>query len=204
MGIAFGDRAWAVRRALEIARAGHRSGRIRAFCRPARDLEQVRRQAPAVVRLEHVVLQDEMTCVRPVIGELMSVVVSHEVRGRPAGAPGARGAVLLAALDEVRVRLAYEAIHLPAVDVVDCVEGAVRAADVAVVRIVEGTYAPVRERIGDAHRRPAVLHRKPVRAREGAEVRVERAVLLHDHDHLLDRVDARPIRRRGHDGRTRR
>ena len=77
---------------------------------------------------------------------------------------------------------------------------AVRPAAVDVARIVVRVAAAAVRRIGDADRRHAVLHRDAVRARERAEVAVEGAVLLHDHDHVLDLVDAgidrHPIRAR--------
>src|SRR5262249_13574865 len=54
------------------------------------------------------------------------------------------------------------------------------------------------------HRRLPVLHRDAVRARVGAEVLVERAVLLHDHDDVLDLVDALlPVTRATPQHRTR-
>ena len=67
---------------------------------------------------------------------------------------------------------------------------AVRAAGVD-VGVVERTARAARRRvgIGDADRRDAVRHRDPVGARERPEVAVERAVLLHDHDDVLDLVD---------------
>ena len=129
--------------------------------------------------------------VRPVVRDLASVVVSHEIGGRSACAAKVRGTCALAKLDAPRERLSDEAVHLAAVDVVNRIERPVRAADVSVVRVVEGADAAVRERVRDAHGRTAVFHRDPVRAGKRAEVRVEGAVLLHDHDHVLDRVNAR-------------
>ena len=46
-------------------------------------------------------------------------------------------------------------------------------------------------RVGHAHGRLTVAHRDAVGTRERAEVRVERPVLLHDHDDVLDLVDTR-------------
>ena len=51
-------------------------------CRPAADHEQVRGQAPRGVRLEHVVLQDEVARVGPVVRDLARVVVAHDVACR--------------------------------------------------------------------------------------------------------------------------
>ena len=87
-------------------------------------------------------------------------------------------------------RLPDEAVHLAAVDVCERVLRPVRAALVPRVRIMERADAAVSEQIGHADRGTAALHREPVGARVGAEVGVERAVLLHDHHHVPDRVDA--------------
>ena len=75
-----------------------------AACRPAGDQEEVRRQAPGRVRLEHVVLEDELLCVRPVVRDLALVVVAHHVgrlcvAGQSAETPGA---ACSAASDHVR------------------------------------------------------------------------------------------------------
>jgi hypothetical protein len=59
------------------------------------------------------------------------------------------------------------------------------AAEVAVGRVVKGPDTAA-ARIGQAHAR-----RDPVRAGKGPEVGIEGAVLLHDHDHVLDLVNAR-------------
>src|SRR5215813_6456425 len=50
--------------------------------------------------------------------------------------------------------------------------------------------AGARHRVRDAHGGHAMVHRDPGRARVGPEVGVERPVLLHDHDHVLDLVNA--------------
>ena len=68
----------------------------------------MRRKAPGHVRLEHVVLEDEVAGVVPVVRDLVPVVVAHDVgRSRsaraariPFGSPGP-GDVLLASADPV-------------------------------------------------------------------------------------------------------
>ena len=69
----------------------------------------------------------------------------------------------------------------------------VRAAAVAVVRIVERPHAGFAARIGNANGRNAVAHRNAVRAGKRSEVGIERAVLLHDDDdvpNLVNRIAA--------------
>jgi hypothetical protein len=67
-----------------------------------------------------------------------------------------------------------------------------RAAGVQVPRVVEGLLAPAGGRIRGAYgelaaRRPGKAIRSGIRT----EIVIERPVLLHDHDHVLDLVDAR-------------
>ena len=168
--------------------AAHRVAVLRAARRPAGDEREVRRQAPGVVRLEHVVLEDEVARVVPVVRDLVPVVVAHHVRCR--GRQRATGIVGVVTGEEAPLpRLRLEAVHLPAVDVVDRVDRVVRAAGVAVGRVVVRLDADVRLRVGIADRRHAVLHRDPVGAGVRAEVGVERAVLLHDDHDVADLVD---------------
>ena len=89
-----------------------------------------------------------------------------------------------------RLGLADEAVHLAAVDVARRVRIVVRSTTVDVGVIDVGRHARAVRRIGHAHGRLAVLHRDPVGARKRTEVGVERPVLLHDHDDVLDLVDA--------------
>jgi hypothetical protein len=78
-----------------------------------------------------------------------------------------------------------EPVHPAAVDVEDRVAVVVRAAGVAIGAVVVGPLAQATLRIGNAH-----ALRNPVCTGIRAEVGVERAVLLHDHDHVPDLVDA--------------
>ena len=67
------------------------------------------RQAPGRVRLEHVVLEDEVARVGPVVGDLALVVVAHHVERQ------VRDAVL--GIERVLAALAGadETVHLPVV-----------------------------------------------------------------------------------------
>ena len=168
----------------------------RARRRPFADREQVRGQAPRRVRLEHAVLQDEVPRVSPVVRDLVVVVVAHHVDA-VAGAEAVR-VVAVEAAERASHGGTDEAVHRAAVDVADRVEPGVRAAEVAVARVVERPDATA-ARVGHAH-----VSWDAVRARIRAEIGVERTVLLHDHDDVLDLVDAL---RNGcaarHDGRRR-
>ena len=187
-------------RVLRLVRRGQRvldrvdaaRRRVRAAAgRPFRDHEQVRRQAPRGVRLEHVVLQHEVARVGPVVRDLARVVVAHHVRVRRAERAQRRVGVDAAADAQPAPGLAHEAVHLPAVDVADRVEVLVRAAAVAVagvvVRVEADSAAGIRRADGEVPAAP----RQAVRSRVRAEVGVERAVLLHDHDDVADLVDPR-------------
>ena len=65
-----------------------------------------------------------------------------------------------------------------------------RPAAIDVADVVVGHLAETGLRIRHADVGAPVVHRDPVRAGEGPEVGIERAVLLHDHDDVLDLVDA--------------
>jgi hypothetical protein len=155
---------------------------------PAGGEPEVGGEAPAPVGLEHVVVEDVVASVGPVVGQLAPVVVAHDVRVAERGAarPGRRPS---AAADHAGVGDADEAIHLAAVHRLSSGLGAVRAAAIAKTRIVEGAHA-VADPVRHADGRRAVAHRDAVGAGVGAEVGVEGAVLLHDHDHVPDLVDA--------------
>jgi hypothetical protein len=84
----------------------------------------------------------------------------------------------------------HEAIHPAAIQISNRVPVAVWPSLVHEGRIVERTDAATDLRVGDAHGRAAVSHRDPIGAGERTEVRIERPVLLHDDDDVLDLVDA--------------
>ena len=133
------------------------------------------------------VLQDEVLGVGPVVRDVTLGVVAHHVRGSRIGAGRIGG---IQATLASRLGLADEAVHLPAVDVGQGVDGGVRpaAVDIGVVDI--GGDAGSGGGVVHAHGRPAVLHGDAVGPRKGCEVRVEGPVLLHDHDDVLDLVHA--------------
>jgi hypothetical protein len=86
--------------------------------------------------------------------------------------------------------LGDEAVHLPPRNVRGRIRLAVRAARVQVVRVVVRPLADVLRRIGHADRELAVrIAREAVGAGIRPEVVIEGAVLLHDHDHVLDLVN---------------
>ena len=91
--------------------------------------------------------------------------------------------------------LLNEAAHLATSDVLDGVDVIVRTAEVAVCAVVVGALARSCPRVGHADGDRAVPARVAVRAGVGAEIRVERAVLLHDHDDVPDLVNADEPRR---------
>ena len=102
--------------------------------------------------------------------------------------------VVAALADQRAVGDANEAVHPAAVDVLLAGERAVRAARVVgAVRVEERLHA-LADAVRHTDGRHAVLHRDPVGVRIGAEEGVEGAVLLHDHDHVLNQVNTvRPL-----------
>src|SRR6185503_17881605 len=92
--IAAQRRGWPAVLRVEIAGAGARLVGVTALRGPAGDEPEMRRQAPAPVRLEHLILEDEVPRVRPVVRDLPAVVVAHDVR---AAEPRAGRAVPMAA-----------------------------------------------------------------------------------------------------------
>ncbi len=154
---------------------------------PGRDHVEVVGQRPRLDRLEHVVVQDEVPGVGPVVRELGPGVIAHHVRR---GSHHAGRIVRHPARLVRRIPLPDEAVHRAATDVGDRVGLAVRAAAVHVGPVAIRAGAPAR-RIRHADRRHPVAHRDAVRPGIGPEVGVERPVLLHHDDHVLDLVDAR-------------
>ena len=178
-----------------------RRGAGRAARRPLRDLPQVLGQAPGPHRLEHVVLEDVAVRERPVVRDVALRVVPEYV---DPGAVAARRVVRVVAVLVGEHALPQEAVHPAVVEVVHVVAEGVRPAAVD-VRVVDVQVLAGEARRGRlAGHRPAVLHGDPVGAGEGAEVGVEGAVLLHDHDHVLDLVDAGHVVQRRRPGACRR
>ncbi len=132
--------------------------------------------------------------VRPVVGNLARVVITHHIDTFRARAFGAGTAVRFgAAAFAAFLSLSDKAVHVAPVEILRERAVAVRPAVVFVARIVKRRHAAAVDRVGLAHARG-----NPVRPRIRPEVGVEGAVLLHDHDDVLDLVDAFQ-RRRQHD-----
>ena len=171
-----------------------------AFCaagRPTGDHVEVGGEAPGPDALVHVILQHVVLGVGPVVRDLAGVVPTDRV-GAPTLAAGSRALRRRRVLGAVRVpppdRPGDEPVHPSAVDVLERRMGRVGAAAVDEVVVVEGADAVVAQRIGQADPRSPVRHRDAVSTWIGPEVGVERSVLLHHDDHVLDLVD--PPRRR--------
>ena len=140
-------------------------------------------EAPRRERSEHVVLEHELTRVLPVVRDLSGVVVAHHIVTRA----GPRALLLC----ESALRGRHEPVHLPVVDVAHRVRQRMRSPAIRDARVVVRRDALARPRIGRADRRDAVDHWDPVGPWKGAEVMVERMVLLHDHDDVPDLVEPR-------------
>jgi hypothetical protein len=166
-----------------LAAAGRAVG---APGRPARDHVEVGDVGPRRRRLEHVVVEHEVLGVGPVVRDLGPRVVAHHVRRAlvDTGRVGGAGAGVASG-----VPLLDEPVHLASCDVGLGVDVAVGAAPVDVGGVVVGALTGA-GRVGHAHRRDPVQHRDAVRPGIGAEVTVERTVLLHHHDDVPDLVDA--------------
>ena len=167
-----------------------------AGSRPSAHQVQVRGQAPRFDRLEHVVLQHEVPGIGPVVRDLPGIVISHDIRRARRAAHGHYVPAQGAAAGHVQFRGPHEAVHLPAVGILDRVLPAMLATAVHQARVVIRPVALTPARIWHAHREMAVLSRDAVRSGIRAEERVERPVLLHDHYHVPDLVDAGQHRRR--------
>ena len=147
----------------------------------------------AVDALEHVVLQHEMPRVGPIVRDLGRGViperVGHGARRGGGGAHRVHGRVVTRPHPAGPGR-PREPVHGPAVDVTLGRDLVVRTAPVDQRRVVVRAHASADAGNGHAHGRHAATHRDPVGAGEGAEVIVERPVLLHHDDHVADLVDA--------------
>ena len=175
-----------------LRRVVHAAVRVRAGAprRPAADQVQVGGQGPGVDRLEHVILQDEVVGVGPVVRYLPGVVVAHHVRcaagqadrRRRVGGAAAPAGLVLGGPDEP--------VHLAAVDVGGRFGHVVAGAAVHQARVVVRLIAAFGARVGCAHGELAVADGNAVGTGIGAEERVERPVLLHDDHHVPDLADA--------------
>jgi hypothetical protein len=140
----------------------------------------MRDQAPRCVGLEHLVLQHIFPRICPVVRDIGTGVIAHHIR-----CPGrrARWIVRIGTFLLRLHRLPDETVHPPTVDIGGGIRLAVRSAAVDIERVVVRTHAPA-VRIGYTH-----VRRQPVGPGKRSEVRVEGPVLLHDHDHVLNRVN---------------
>src|SRR5215475_14404463 len=145
------------------------------------------RQTPRGIRLKHVVLKHERACVGPVIRDLALVMVTHHV--------GSRGGVAndtvprQTALPRV-LRLCDEAIHFAVVNRRNAGFFTMRSAAVGILRIVIRLDACSASGVGIAYGWYSILRGESLRTGIGPEIAVERAILLHDDDHVFDFVNA--------------
>ena len=195
-----------VTREREIRAAAHRIGGSRTRRRPRRHEIEVRRKGPRVRGREQVILQAERSCVRPVVRDLSRGVIPEDV-GLTPGAwtrPPARLPRVHLAGGGDRLERPDRSLHRPTVDGDPRCRLIVRSTLVVHVRVVIRPLTGT-GRVGDAHADVAVPPRETVGAGERAEVVIERAVLLHDEDQVVQvldprlRVDVMPVARRGRD-----
>ncbi len=182
-----------VLRALElhVRDARHRIAGVEARRRPPGDQEQVRGKGPAVGRREHPILQHVRVRVPPVVGDLLARHVAHHVglllgseerravRVRTLGAPVLR-----------RRERVDEPVHRAAVDRGDGRALVVRTSLVALLGGSVDARPVAQDRVRDAVGRLAVLVAEPVHSWVRTEVVIERAILLHDEDQVIELEDA--------------
>jgi len=121
-----------------------------------------------------VILKHEVAGVHPVVRDVAADVIAHHV-----------GMARVIRPAQILVGHGDEAVHLPARYVAQ--EGGL------VVRVVSVAVMVVDPRLSTAsvtRVRQARTSGNAVRAGEGPEIGVERPVLLHDHDDVLDLVNA--------------
>ena len=159
----------------------------RAVSRPGRNHEQMDGQAPRAVRLEHVVLEHKVVGVGPVVRDVATRVVAHHVNCRLRR--DAVRIVRIGARTGDPTSCAHEAVHTATVDVVDRGGMSVRAAHVHVVVVRIRLHAWSVAQVAKTHRRDTLRHWDAVGTGIRSEVAVERTILLHDHDDVLDLVD---------------
>ena len=166
--------------AVDLVAAARRLG-VRTDGRPTGDEVEVIGERPRVDGLEHLVVEDEVLGVGPIVRDLGRGVVPHDVGRGGIGACGIRGveAPLLGG-----GRLRDEAVHGAIVDVRPGVRDVVRTTAVDVVGVVVRRLAAA-TRDGHTH-----AGRDATGAWIRAEVTVEGPVFLLDDDDVLDLVDA--------------
>ena len=154
-----------------------------AVSRPKRDQKQVRIEASGALWLEHVILEDKIPRICPVIRYVAASVVPDDVVGR--------GHYPALAACHVSFLRGDEPVHLAAGDVGLVSRRAVGPAVVVVMTVTEGAMAPMSLGIRYARHPPRVVRETPDTVGMGisAEVVVEGAVLLHDDHDMADLVD---------------
>ena len=187
----------------EIRRTRHGVVGVRTPSAPPGDKVEMRWQAPRAYALEQMILQDEATRICPVVRDLGGGVVTDHVRD-PSPLGGTATSRCVGIMDAeplpARAQGLNEAIHASAVDVCPRSPGRMRAAEIDQVRVVERADALPRVRVRDADGRFPASHRDTVRTGECPEIVVERTVLLHDDDDVLDLLDAPGDQRPSRDG----
>ena len=187
-----------VHRRPEVGMTARRNAALGAARRPSGDHVEVGGEAPRADALEHVVLQDEVLREGPVVRDLPRVVPADRV-GTGVRAAGSRALGRGGVLRAVRVapadRPGDEPVHPSAVEILVRGMRRMRAPAVPDTVVVERPDAVMSHGIGQADGGSSVHHGDAVGAGVRAEVGVERPVLLHHHDDVLDLVDPRGPRR---------
>ncbi len=130
---------------VDIAGAAHRVIHLAAQGRPFRHHEEVRRQAPRGIRLEHVILEHEIPGVSPVVRNLVLVVVPHHVGGTVGCTGWLPGRV--AGCAHARLGLGDEPVHSPPVDVAGGGLYCVGPPLILIRRVVIGPHASAELRV---------------------------------------------------------
>ncbi len=179
---------------LLVRRARHRVVEVGAGGGPGRDHEQVGRKRPRIGGREHAVVQRERARVFPVDRKFLVGVVAHHVGLTLWTVDGLRTRLLVGVLVAPVADHApgfHESVHRTAVDRDRAAHLAMRAALIDEVRVVVRAMAPALDWVRQAHLRAALrVHRDAVGAGEGAEVVIERPVLQHDEDQVVEVHDA--------------
>src|SRR6266853_2774684 len=149
------------------------------------------RETPRGIWLKHMVLQDEVLCIVPVIWNLTRIMVAHHIRS---------SCDITCWIIQVFTtllcvfRFSNEAVHLAAVDIVSSINNTVRSTMVQIVWVIIGLHALVCPGINCAHRWYTILHGNTIRSRIGSKVGVKRAILLHDDHNMLNLLNTTGLR----------
>src|SRR5215212_3450891 len=142
------------------------------------------RQAPRKGGREHVILEDKLLSIGPVIGDLPRVVKTHDIWGC---IRRTKKCVLCCTTARTRLSSGNKAVHLAAVDVCRTCGGAVRSAAVdqrrIMVRLIAATSAGVRHTNGEL---TIFCAWQALGTRVGVKVAIKRTILLHAHDDVCN------------------